>query len=193
MKLEIDIHRSMEGLTINGNRENFKGTVPENEIMGMDEVIADMKRLCVDNSMDRMEEDVKCQQCTAQKMSRTLVNFLKGLRSKKWEKKVGWDEQDMDRKLSSKDALPEQIQEYIIGSDMVQLYPNLEVDKVVQRVKEAVVESEIVWQDFDYLEGVRYLALNWTQDQCNRHELRRVLPVRRGKTGTRPSILGTGP
>ena len=104
----------------------------------------------------------------------------------------------MDRKLSSKDALPEQIQEYekrmvIIGSDLVQLYPNLEVDKVVQRVKEAVVESEIVWQDFDYLEGVRYLALNWTQDQCNRHELRRVLPVRRGKTRTRPSILGTGP
>ena len=53
----------------------------------------------------------------------------------------------MDRKLSSKDARPEQIQEYekrmvIIGSDVVQLYPNLEVDKVVQRVKEAVVESE---------------------------------------------------
>ena len=34
---------------------------------------------------------------------------------------------------------------------------------------------KIVWQDFDYLEGVRYLALNWTQDQCNRHELRRLL------------------
>ena len=39
----------------------------------------------------------------------------------------------------------------------------------------------------------RYIALNWTADQCRRSRLRRVLPTRRGKTGVRPGLRGEGP
>ena len=92
----------MERLWVDNSMEKLKGTLPDDEVI-------EMMSTCTIKDVDRMEEDVKCQQCTAQKMSRTSVNFLKELRSKKWEKKVGRDEQDMDRKLSSKDALPEQI------------------------------------------------------------------------------------
>ena len=122
-----------------------------------------------------------------------FLNFLKGLRRRKWERAQRWDNEELDRVLDSKDALPEQIQDYeremvIIGSDVVSLYPNLEVEGVVQRVKEAIMESDMKWDNFDYLEGVRYIALNWTQEECNRSELRRVLPVRRGRRGSRPTI-----
>ena len=82
----------------------------------------------------------------------------------------------------------------LIESDVVSLYPNnLEVQEVVKSVKEAIVESRIMWEEIDYLEGARYLALNWTQEQCNRSKLRRVLPVRRGKRGCRPGLKGAGP
>ena len=51
----------------------------------------------------------------------------------------------------------------LIGSDVVSLYPNnLEVQEVVKSVKQAIVESRIIWEEIDYLEGARYLALNWT-------------------------------
>ena len=78
----------------------------------------------------------------------------------------------------------------LIGSDVVSLYPNLEVQEVVKSVNEAIVESRIIWEEIDYLEGARYLALDWTQEQCNRSKLRRVLPVRRGKRGCRPGLKG---
>ena len=45
----------------------------------------------------------------------------------------------------------------------------------------------------DWLEAARYLALNWTDKQCRDSSLRRILPWRRGKRGTRPCIIGTGP
>ena len=67
------------------------------------------------------------------------------------------------------------------------------MEQIVKRVKEAVIESSIVWEEVDYLEGVRYIALNWTQEECNRSKLRRVLPVRRGRTGCRPGLRGAGP
>ena len=95
------------------------------------------------------------------------------------------------------DALPEDLQDYeskmvLIGSDVVSLYPNLEVGKVVDTVREAVLKSKMTWEDVDYLEGVRYLALNWTQEEYNKSKLRRILPVRRGRRGGRPGIKGPG-
>ena len=85
---------------------------------------------------------------------------------------MGWDGQDFDRILDSKEALPEQIQNYeekkmvLIGSDVVSLNPNLEVDKVTSTIKEAILGSKMVCQD--YLEGVCYLALNWTKKSTTR-------------------------
>ena len=60
-------------------------------------------------------------------------------------------------------------------------------------MKEAVLRSPVTWQDVDYLEAARYIALNWDEETCIKSNLRKVLPRRRGTTGTRPGIRGTGP
>ena len=60
-------------------------------------------------------------------------------------------------------------------------------------VREAVLKSNIKWEEIDYREGVRYLALNWDLEKCKSSNLRRVLPVRRGRRGTRPGLKGAGP
>ena len=73
----------------------------------------------------------------------------------------------------------------LVGSDVVSLYPNLEVDKVVDCVREAVLKSNIKWEEIDYREGVRYLALNWDLEKCKSSNLRRVLPVREKGDKTR--------
>ena len=51
----------------------------------------------------------------------------------------------------------------------------------------------MVWESMDYLEGTRYIALNRSEAWCRMSELKRVLPWRRSKTGTRPGITGAGP
>ena len=43
------------------------------------------------------------------------------------------------------------------------------------------------------MEGARYLALNWSEEQVRASSLRRVIPRRRSKNGTRPGIRGEGP
>ena len=85
------------------------------------------------------------------------------------------------------------IMEPMWGSNVVSLYPNLEIEKVVRNIKEAVMESGIKWEEADYQEGARYIALNWDKETCARSSLRRILPVRRGKRGTRPGMKGAGP
>ena len=130
--------------------------------------------------------------------SRVSVATLKGLRRRKWETKYGWNNEDLDRKLKSCDALPENLQDYekemvLFGSGVVNLYPNLKVDKMVDTMREAVEKSCIKWEEVDYREAMRYLALNWDLETCRKSNLRRVLQVRRGKRGTRPGLKGTLP
>ena len=43
------------------------------------------------------------------------------------------------------------------------------------------------------MEGCRYIALNWDGDKCRTSSLRRILPVRRARTGVRPGLRGAGP
>ena len=108
-----------------------------------------------------------------------------------------WDEDDLDRVIDSKEALPEMIQDYetqmvVVGTDVISLYPNMEVSRVVENIKEAVRISKIEFKDIDYLEAVRYLVLNWDAETCRKNKLRRVIPIRRGKRGTRPGLKGPG-
>ena len=65
--------------------------------------------------------------------------------------------------------------------------------RLVGEVKEAVLKSGIKWQEIDYLEGARYVALNWSEQQCRSSGLRRILPWRRGTRGSRPGLRGAGP
>ena len=60
-------------------------------------------------------------------------------------------------------------------------------------MKEAVLGSSMVFQEVDYMEAVRYLALNWDAETCRRSHLRRILPTRRGRRGNRPGVKGPGP
>ena len=60
----------------------------------------------------------------------------------------------------------------IIGGDVVSLYPNLDIQKIVEKLDLIIKESGIKWSNVDMMEGARYLALNWTQEECNRSKLR---------------------
>ena len=55
------------------------------------------------------------------------------------------------------------------------------------------MKSSITWLNVDYMEACRYIALNWSADECRRSRLRRILPTRRGRTGVRPGMRGEGP
>ena len=81
----------------------------------------------------------------------------------------------------------------LIGGDVVSLYPSLDIKKIVKWMREAVLKSNIKWEGVDYGECARYIVLNWDEEKCRRSALRRVLPVRRSKQGTKPDIKGKGP
>ena len=49
------------------------------------------------------------------------------------------------------------------------------------------------WDNIDWLEFSRYIALNWSLEQCRKSKLRRILPTRRKTGGSRPGIKGVGP
>ena len=56
-----------------------------------------------------------------------------------------------------------------------------------------MLESNIKWEENDYLEGARYVALNWSEDKCRSSGLWRILPHRRKNKGIRPGLRGEGP
>ena len=45
----------------------------------------------------------------------------------------------------------------------------------------------------NYQEGCRYIALTSTAQECRLGPLRRVLPIRRHQSGTRPAVTGADP
>ena len=67
----------------------------------------------------------------------------------------------------------------LLGSDIASLYPSLDAEKVAEILYNAGLKSDIKWTYIDYVEATRYIALNWSEEKCNRSKLRRVLPVRR--------------
>ena len=123
---------------------------------------------------------------------------MKRYRRQEWEKKSSYEEHAEDREWKSYEVLEEDIQDFevpqvIIGCDVESLYPSLDKGECVKIMKEEVKRSKIVWQDLDYLEGARLIAMSRSAVWCRSSSLRRVLPVRRGKTGTRPGVRGKGP
>ena len=126
------------------------------------------------------------------------VNYMKKLRRRRWERSVGWDPKDTKRIFSSTEVLPEDLQDFqspmaLIGYDVVSLYPNLDVSRIAENVKEAILDSPVQWSNIDYMEAARYIALNWTKEECKNSSLYSILPRRRGRTGTRPGIRGDNP
>ena len=105
------------------------------------------------------------------------------MRRSNWIHEKNWRDDDLESRIVGTDALQEDLQDYtmprvLVGTDVVNLYLSLDI---TETAREAVLESEIKWEEIDYLEGVQYIALNWREDQCNRSTLGRILPYRRGK------------
>ena len=104
----------------------------------------------------------------------------------------------MDRRVDSTEVLPEDLQDWstphvIIGSDVISLYPNLDTEKIVENLGEVVELLDMKWSNVDLMEGARYLALNWSEEQIRSSSLRRIIPWRRSRRGTRPGMRGEGP
>ena len=81
----------------------------------------------------------------------------------------------------------------VVGTDVESLYPSLIIKSVVEEVRSAVYEFNVVFEEVDYLEMARYLALNWSEAECRRSSLGRILPRRRKAQGSRPGLKGEGP
>ena len=117
----------------------------------------DQPEVCTCGDEDGIDED-----------GRVIITMraMKSLRRTKWERLVGWDARDLDRVYTAKESLPEDVQDQaspmvVIGSDVINLYPNLDIGGVLGIVREAVLETIIKWEDIDYLEAARYVELNW--------------------------------
>jgi hypothetical protein len=112
---------------------------------------------------NRIEEFVmkrKSGEITCQKMKIT-VKYMKEKRRKKWEKDFSWLEEDLDRPIESREANPEDIQDFslpivLIGSDVTSLYPSLDADKVATLIYNAIMKTDIKWSHIDYTEWKLY-------------------------------------
>ena len=122
--------------------------------------------------------------------NRVTSNFMRMKRRLQWEIEHDWEEEDLERKIESTEALEEDLQDFekpmvIIGGDVVSLYPNLDIQKIVEKLDLIIKESGIKWSNVDMMEGARYLALNWTREQVRTSSLRRIIPWRRHRTSNR--------
>ena len=102
---------------------------------------------------------------------RTTIRFMKLHRRAKWEAGKRWDPNHESRIIRSKDVHPEDLQDFmspmvLVGTDVESLSPNLKVEEVSKRMKDAILESEMKWEDIDFMEAARYVALNWDEENC---------------------------
>ena len=79
---------------------------------------------------------------------RATGRFLKLHRIAFWEREVNGDKKDMYRKFRSQEMSQEDIQDFssnmgIIGSNVISLYPNLDVNAVSREMKTASLGSKI--------------------------------------------------
>jgi hypothetical protein len=102
--------------------------------------------------------------CAKHKL-RVSARFMKQRRRTKWCKDYSWVKGDLERLISSQEVLPEDLQDFslpivIVGSDVEALYPNLSAERVAKLIYEAIIKSEVEWDNISYMEGLRYIALN---------------------------------
>ena len=78
----------------------------------------------------------------------------------------------------------------VVGSDVAALYPSLEALEVTRIVYNAVMDSDVKFDSMIFTEACRIIALTSSEQECRLGPLKRVLPVRRYASGTRPGISG---
>ena len=133
------------------------------------------------------------------KVRKIKPNLMKKIRRVEWARKTEVTKfEEEDRVWEVNEVLEEDIQDHekrmeIVGLDVEALYPSLDVNECGKIVEEDVLRTKVKWEDLDYLEGTRMIVLNRSAEYCRGHQLHRVLPVRRKRTGTRPGVTGKGP
>ena len=70
--------------------------------------------------------------------------------------------------------------------DVDALYLSLEGVQVAEIIYRAIMKTTVELKGVNFQEGCRYIALTSTAQKCRLGSLRRVLPIRRHKPGTRP-------
>ena len=81
----------------------------------------------------------------------------------------------------------------VIGADVEALYPSLEAVEVAEIVYNAMLETKVKFDNVEWLEACKYIALTSTEQECRLGPLKRVLPRRTKVNGTRPGITGEDP
>ena len=81
----------------------------------------------------------------------------------------------------------------VVGADADALYPSLDEAMSSKIAKKSVMESKVKIKGVNYKEAARYVALNSSESEVRFSGLRRILPWRRYRKGTRPGVTGPGP
>ena len=213
--VEVDNSQIVEGNTdIVEGYMNCEAKGVDEDIMESE--VAKNKCICVDEAaqwkVDNWEkfweteegQDVSFwvgeEEKTHAQKTRITPSLMKKIRSEEWMKKMRLvDLVDMDKEWEGNEVLKEHIQDMeekmiLVGCDVEALYPSLDLKECGRIVEEEVMRTSIQWEDLDYLEGTRLIALNRSAEYCRSHgKLRGILPVRRKKTGSRPGVTGKGP
>ena len=66
----------------------------------------------------------------------------------------------------------------VIGADVEALYPSLEAVEVAEIVYNAMLETKVKFDNVEWLEACKYIALTSTEQECRLGPLKRVLPRR---------------
>ena len=81
----------------------------------------------------------------------------------------------------------------VVGADVEQLYPSLHAVEVAEIVYKAMLDTEVKFDNMEWLEACKYIALTSTAQECRLGPLKRILPIRRKVNGVRPGITGEDP
>ena len=76
----------------------------------------------------------------------------------------------------------------MIGSDVQALYPSLSDVEVGIICYQAVMDSQVEFQNINYRKANQYIAMCLTKEEQAVHPLKRVLPRRTSKGGVRPGV-----
>ena len=84
-------------------------------------------------------------------------------------------EPDLKTLVANRDVDNNTVQDYslpimIVGSDVEALYPSLDAERVAMIVYIAIMQSEIKWDNIDYLEAARYVAMNQSAELASLEE-----------------------
>ena len=81
----------------------------------------------------------------------------------------------------------------VVGSDVEALYPSLEAVEVAEIVSEAVLNTKIKFENIDWVEGCKYIAITSTEQECRLGPLKRVLPRYHGRGSPEQGHWHPGP